>query len=59
MYWSAGRLSIGWDKTIVAEVEVTDDVTTGASNSSGKVCIYHVINILDIYCNIKCTHLAK
>ena len=49
VYWSTGRLSIGWDMTIVAEVAVTDDVTTGASNSSGKVYIHHVINILDIY----------
>ena len=59
MYWSAGRLSIGWDKTIVAEVAVTDDVTTGANNSSGKVYIHYVINMLDIYCYIKCSHLAK
>ena len=36
MYWSAGRLLIGWDKSIVAEVDVTDDVTTGASKSSGE-----------------------
>ena len=59
MYWSAGRLSIGWDKTIVAEVAVTDDVMTGESKSSGKVYIYYVINILKIHCNIKCSHLVK
>ena len=36
MYWSAGRLPIGWAKAIVAVVAVTDDdVTIGSSISGG------------------------
>ena len=36
MYWSAGRLSIGWAKAIVPEVVVTDGVTIGSSISGGR-----------------------
>ena len=36
MYWSAGRLSIGWAKAIVVVVADTDeDVTIGSSISGG------------------------
>ena len=36
MYWSAGKLLIGWAKAIVAVVAVTDDDVTIGSSISGR-----------------------
>ena len=59
MYWSAGRLFIGWAKAIVAVVAVTDDdVIIGSSKSGGEMqATFNIVKNIGI-CDISLPNMV-